>query len=638
MKKLLYILASAAMLLNSSCSDMLEAETQSSFDDSVVFSNYTLAEYNIYSIYQTFMQDKSYRNRYHIWYGFNTDIEWYNSSDPTSGKVRVAGYDVPLNESQAKLDEANGIFSWMYTAIERCNLCIEGIRQYGNPAANSDMAYLLGEALTLRAMVYFDLTKAWGDVPARFSSISSETIYLPKSDRDEIYAQCIADLQEAAGYLYWPNEQPVTTLTTRVNKAFAKGLLARFCLTAAGYALRPAEGQIGTGDAGSVRRSSRTEAGGEWAGDVLYDMALKACQDVIAQEGKSVGLAADFKQIWKDMMAYQNTVAGGETLFAIPYGHESALRGQWNTQFAILHGAANNYVEKSRGGAAGPVPSMYWEYDEGDQRRDASCVNYEFRAVKNGEFLKDFVNINKPTPSGISKWYFGKFRYEWMNVRISGDDGIKPMVLRYSDILLMAAECANEMNDLNTAKGYLKQVRQRAFGTNTAAVEAYMNGITSKDAMFKAIFAERALEFCGEMLRKQDLIRWGLLGDAMDDTVAKLQALRTKTDYTSPITGRTYPFSQIGSELYFRLTANDMELQMYGLNPGETAVPAGDGWVHWGEYNDLGEAKHDYIKESKITDERIAGLMFLDPDTRQYWPIFASMLSSTPMLKNDYGY
>lgn len=642
MKKLLYILASAAMLLNSSCSDMLEAETQSSFDDSVVFANYTLAEYNIYSIYQTFMQDKSYRNRYHIWYGFNTDIEWYNSSDPTAGKVRVAGYDVPLNESQAKLDEADGIFSWMYTAIERCNLCIEGIRQYGNPAGNRDMAYLLGEALTLRAMVYYDLTKAWGDVPARFSSISSETIYLPKSDRDEIYKQCIADLQEAADYLYWPNEQPVTTLTTRVNKAFAKGLLARFCLTAAGYALRPAEGQIGTGDAGTVRRSSRVEAGGEWADNVLYDIALKACQDVIAQEGKSVMLAPDFKQIWKDMMQYQNTVAGGETLFAIPYGHESALRGQWNSQFAIAHSAANTYVEKSRGGSVGPVPTMYWEYDEGDVRRDVSCVNYNFRAVdtKSGAdvYLKDYINPNQPSPTGIARWYFGKFRYEWMNVRISSDDGIKPMVLRYSDVLLMAAECANELNDLNTAKGYLQKVRQRAFGSNTAAVEAYMNGITSKDAMFKAIFAERALEFCGEMIRKQDLIRWGLLGDAMDDTVAKLQALRSHTDYTSAITGRTYPYSQIGTAMYFRLAENNLELQMYGLNPGETTVPTGDGWIQWGEYDDQNVAKFDYIKESKISNERIDALMFLDPDTRQYWPIFASMLSTNPMLKNDYGY
>lgn len=638
MKKLLYIFASAAMLLNSSCSDMLEAETQSSFDDSVVFANYTLAEYNIYSIYQTFMQDKSYRNRYHIWYGFNTDIEWYNSSDPTAGKVRLPGYDVSLTESAAKLNEADGIFSWMYTAIERCNLCIDGIRQYGNPASNADMAYLLGEALTLRAMVYFDLTKAWGDVPARFAPISSETMYLPKSNRDEIYAQCIADLQEAVNYLYWPNEKPMTTLTTRVNKAFAKGLLARFCLTAAGYALRPAEGQIGTGDAGSVRRSPRVEAGGEWADNILYDIALKACQDVIAQEGKSVQLAPDFKQIWKDMMQYQNTIAGGETLFAIPYGHENALRGQWNYQFAIYHQNANNYVEKQRGGGVGPVPTMYWEYDEGDMRRDATCVNYAFRAAEKDEFLKSYIDINKPSPSGIAKWYFGKFRYEWMNVRVSSDDGVKPMILRYSDVLLMAAECANELNDLNTAKGYLKKVRQRAFGSNTAAVEAYMDGITSKEQMFKAIFAERALEFCGEMLRKQDLIRWGLLGDAMDETVAKLQALRTHTDYTSTITGRTYPFSQIGTGMYFRLTENDTELLMYGLNPGETTAPTGNGWIQWGEYNDAGEVKYDYIKESKISDERIDALMFLDPDTRQYWPIFASMLSTNPMLKNDYGY
>ena len=75
----------------------------------------------------------------------------------------------------------------MYTAIERANLAIEGLRKYGNVEADANMAYLLGEALTLRAMVYYDLCKAWGDVPARFEPVTSETTYLPKSSREVIF-------------------------------------------------------------------------------------------------------------------------------------------------------------------------------------------------------------------------------------------------------------------------------------------------------------------------------------------------------------------------------------------------------------------------------------------------------------------
>ena len=81
MKKIVYMLASAALLCSSvSCSDMVESESKSSFDASVVFAYPTLAEENIMSIYQIFGQNNAYRNRHHLWYGYNTDIEWYNSA------------------------------------------------------------------------------------------------------------------------------------------------------------------------------------------------------------------------------------------------------------------------------------------------------------------------------------------------------------------------------------------------------------------------------------------------------------------------------------------------------------------------------------------------------------------------------
>ena len=48
----------------------------------------------------------------------------------------------------------------MYSGIERANICIRGLRTYGNPAPGNEMGQLLGEALTLRAIYYADLVKA----------------------------------------------------------------------------------------------------------------------------------------------------------------------------------------------------------------------------------------------------------------------------------------------------------------------------------------------------------------------------------------------------------------------------------------------------------------------------------------------
>ena len=79
--------------------------------------------------------------------------------------------------------------------------------------------------------------------------------------------------------------------------------------------------------------------------------------------------------------------------------------------------------------------------------------------------------------------------------------------------------------------GLAAQVRNRAFAVadRPANVEAYVNAISSKADMLKAIQKERLLEFPGEMLRKQDLIRWNLLGTAVRQTVTDMRALRDRT-------------------------------------------------------------------------------------------------------------
>ena len=50
--------------------------------------------------------------------------------------------------------------------------------------------------------------------------------------------------------------------------------------------------------------------------------------------------------------------------------------------------------------------------------------------------------------------------------------------MRYADVLLMAAEAANELNDLPYAKTQLRKVRYRAFKSNDA-VDTYLDGIAS---------------------------------------------------------------------------------------------------------------------------------------------------------------
>jgi len=608
-KKVLYtIFAIAAVATLPSCEAILDQESPSTFSESTVFANAGLAEGTLYGVVEAFSETNCYRGRFLPWYGFNTDIEWYNGYGATSkaydNKNEIASYGITTNNSQMNL--SNGPYNIMYTAIERANLIIEGVNKYGDLKNDPDICQILGEALTLRAMIYYDLIKAWGDVPARFTPVSVDEMYVAKSSRDVIFKQILSDLDLAIGYLYLPGESNFTAKTTRINKLFAEGLYARIALTAAGYALRPDDGCVGTGDAGSVRLSSDSEM----AASVLYPKALAYLKDVIAS-GKA-SLTSDYETLWRGFNSF-DTNAGNEILYSIPFGDG---RGRWNYTFAIKNeGATINGTAFSQGGVAGPTPGMWFKYGDNDVRRDVTCANYSWE--KSGDI----------TPSGIAKWYFGKYRFEWMdnNPYTGGnDDGIKPVVMRYSDILLMAAEIENELNGPTAdAKDWFLQVRSRAYKGHEDEAEAYVNSLGSKEDVFNAIVDERALEFCGEFLRKADLIRWNKLSEKLDEAKADMYDIREmKGD-----------FSYLSGKLYWRVGSDNESVQIYGLGKNEQVAPDGD-WEVIENY-----VKYDDSKKSDLFAEKIENIYLNTPEQYMYWPIFDNTVSNSQgYIVNDYAY
>lgn len=612
MKKVLTYIASLAAALSLTVSCSLESESPSTFDASIVFANYDLAEKAVFGITETMCEVNSYRGRFLPWYGFNTDIEWYNTYKLGDGKTEIANYDIQVTNAQmntASGGVTNNPWALMYAGIERANLAIEGLREHGNIESNEQMAYLLGEALTLRAMLYYDLIKAWGDVPARFEPVTSETIYLGKSSRDVIYKQILADLEESFAYLPYPGKTAQTMRTDRINKAFAQGLYARIALAAAGYALRPDDDAIGTEDQGSVRLSNDPEL----QASVLYPKALRYLEEVIAS--KSCGLESDWKNMWYKLNNMDNMVAGpgSETLYVIPFGEG---RGRWNFTFAISSEGSSYSGGASRGGDVGPTPTFFFDYADNDIRRDITCVNYKWNKT------------NEPELSNIGKWYFGKYRYEWMNVQPytgGNDDGIKPVVMRYADILLMAAEIENEVNEGPTADAiqYFAEVHDRACGEGST--ETLLAG-ADKETFFNAIVDERAFEFCGEFLRKADLIRWNLLKTKLDETKAKMKALR---DLQAP-------YDYLTGNVYTQVAEDGMSLVIYGLKHGEQDVPAGE----WELEANYVNAAYDKKPAEGLGDERVNGIYAGEnPEQRMYWPIFqCNITDSQGKLVNDYNY
>lgn len=557
-----------------SCEDYLEAPAQSTLDESVIFSTFDLAKGAVDGIKIPFAETNSYRGRFLPWYGMNTDIEWFNASQTANANSELATYNAtPVNTN---MNTENNAWAMMYSGIEWANICIRGLRTYGNAEPGTDMGHLLGEALTLRAIYYADLLKAWGDVVARFEPITSETLYLPRTNRDEIYKQLIADLEEAATLVPWPNETAGTTSVERINKAFVKGLRARLCLVASGYSQYPDGVRRSTDPALSVA--------------AMYAIALKECREVI--ESNTARLEPSFETLWKK---YNQDIvtAGGESLWELPFADG---RGRMLFTFAVRHNSNDQYHANgsNRGGQAGPLPHVFYDYDKADTRRNVTCVPYRYGTAVNGFAKQELVDLNT--------WYFGKYRYEWMTrfVTSSNDDGVNKLYMRYAEILLMAAEAANELESPSAAAPYLKEIRKRAFPSSEHAtkVDAYVDALTTKEAMFNAIVEEHKFEFTGEMERKQALIRWNLLKTKLDEAKAKMHELQD----------RTGEYADVPSTLHFRYAADEETLEVYGLERGESGVPAGDGWStkSW----------------TNLNDDKIETLYRGDPDANQFWPIW----------------
>ncbi len=595
MKNIIIITGIIIAGLFSSCQelsdDFLDAPAKSTLDESVIFSTPGLARGAIDGILEPMGQTNSYRGRFIPFYGFNTDVEFnYASKKVGDAQGELMVYDAKPNNSQ--MNTTNNAWAMMYSGIERANICIRGLRTFGDTTPGTELGQLLGEALTLRAIYYADLLKTWGDVPARFEPITSETLYIGKSDRDVIYKQILADLGEAATLVPWPNETAVTSTVEKINKAFVKSLRARLALVAGGYQQYP----------DGVRRSTDPEL----SADKMYTLAHNEATDVI-DSGKA-SLNPSFEGFWKNYNQ-ENTAAGGESLWEIPFADG---RGRVLFSFAVRHQSVDQYTGQGRGGIAGPLPTVFYDYDEADSRRDVTCVPYQYGKAVNGVSKQELV--------GSDTWYFGKYRYEWMNryVTSTNDDGVNKIYMRYAEVLLIAAETANELQGPSAAAPYLKQLRRRAFAQADHAlkVDAYVNALTTKEAMFNAIVAEHKFEFTGEMERKQALIRWNLLKANLDE--AKVKMFNFKN--------RTGEYADVPATLYYKYASDDETLQIYGLNRGESADPGSD-------YSSKSWTSLDDVTINSIYKEGV------DPDTRQFWPIWQVFIDgSNGKLINDYNY
>lgn len=516
--KRIIIIVTILFCLNS-CSDFLEPDSLSTFDTTLIFSNVDDARKATNNIYRQFGED-GYRTRLSITMQANSDVD--AGGDRTSDKFNN---QIIALRAQATNDDLSKAWTSCYSAIRDCNVVIFGIKSsqaYNSSDSDirSQMRQFLGEAYTMRAFWYSQLVYNWGDVPFTVESPKAGVDFnLPKTDRNIILSSVIQDMIDIEAEMQWADRLPQTV--QQINREFTLGMIARLSLQRGGYYLKP-----------DMTKESASASDRQKYYTIARDYAKKLI------ELKDRALPVDFAQVFKNQC--QNVYpANNDMIFEVPFAIGTGEVG-YNVGMRITSGS-HSY---GAGAHDFSMPlSYFYSFDIKDKRRAATCGLYNLD--------KNLIpSAVASTDISQAKWSKAYCNPPLGSASAKGT-GINWPVMRYSDILLMYAEAENELNSgpTSAAKDALRRVRQRAFDTAdwTVSVDNYINSVSSgKNAFFKAIVDERAWEFGGELLRKYDLIRWGIYEDKIMETVDKLKALGDDALLNNPN-------SQFASYVYYRV-------------------------------------------------------------------------------------
>lgn len=488
-----YIAISALTL--TSCKKFLDKPSVDEFDSRTIFESVGRAEMVVVGCYsQTFNRELYYQ------LGMGTD-ECMSTEGETNSKNQVANYVYTTSNIPTST------YAAMYMGIEYANVAIKGIEgmKAGSATEQVKIDMLLGEVYAIRAMNYLNIVRFFGDVPYSTAPVAESGIFTSsRVSRDIIYDGCVADLQKAVQLLPWKSAGLVST-PERFTKNAAYGMLARVALYAAGYSLR---WDLNTYATGSVKIAQRPDPARIRE---LYKIAADACKAVIDQ-GENA-LLPSYETVFRELITRKYNA---ESMLEFgQYGNEnnSSAAGYTNGIFAhtsCMYGKSQP--------AMAATPTYWYDFKEGDKRRDVTICNYGIAAD------------NSRDMNAYSSNTIGKFRVDWsdqIGTAINKRD-INWPVLRYSDVLLMYAEALNEYNNGPNAdaKTYFEKVRIRGFGGDATKI-----GTTPADyvGFRNAIINERKFEFGFESLRRTDLARWGILYETLAKTKQNLIEMANKT-------------------------------------------------------------------------------------------------------------
>lgn len=395
--------------------------------------------------------DEVYRQLGIIYNGSNLPARFGEQYSDNSQIILTGGgnnFDEQISEHFIATNNGhiNSMWENCYKAIYICNNIIYNFENTDVEIESSKVDQMKGQVILIRSLVYFNMVRAWGDLPYVEKKISYREAYeYNREKEDVIYSKIIDDLKYSKQVLpeIWTGSD-----IGRITKYGAAAILAKVYLTIGDKEKAKSELEF-------IINSNRYSLDANDDGVVNYD-DFKYIFEPETKNCKSSVLEVQYMQGENAFNSnHQISVTPFHWAFHLP-GHNDTFRGL---------------------GQITPTSDLANEFEENDPRIEIS-INPGYEDLESGVFVKYPYTM---------KFYDPNWEYPGQNFEI----------IRYADILLMYSEVTNDPQYLNMVRA---RVGLPAFASEDYPMDKY-------PTLTLAIEHERRIELCFEFHRFFDLKR-----------------------------------------------------------------------------------------------------------------------------------
>ena len=429
----------------------------------------------------------------------------HNTSDELNNANTAFLYGQLTENSVTDITTGTSITTNRYSDIRRCNVALEGLNASTTLSAAVKNP-LKGQFFFLRAYTYFRMVRLYGGVPLILKSqgISDDDLQVPRAKTSECIAAIAKDLDSAA--LLLPKTWPASDVG-KITKATALAVKGKALLYWASPEFNPANIASRWTDAYAANKAAYDTAVSHG-----YGLFASYANIFLTEDNKEVMLVRKYNTS-KDL---GNNVENLTRPFSETTAGSGSNQPTWNLVQAYT---MSNGVPASAAGSGYNATqfwlnrdprfeaSIAWNGDPWALSGKATRKQWTYTGVLDetaGSIVTGFYckRLTNPTLSAAQAVY---------NSNSGGGSGMDWIELRFAEVILNLAECANETGNLTEAKNMVRLIRQRA-GIVAGTLDYGLSLATDVVSMRSLILNERQIEFAMEGARNFDLRRTRNLG------------------------------------------------------------------------------------------------------------------------------